>query len=61
MASSAAFPFHSYLQAEKNVLSISSVADSLHSQRKGKSRPGGKEAPAGTNLNLDVCSSSVSS
>lgn len=42
--SSAAIPFHSYLQVEKNVFSIpvSSVADSLHSWRKGKSKPGGE-------------------
>lgn len=42
--SSAAIPFHSYLQVEKNVFSIpvSSVADSLHSWRKGKPRPGGE-------------------
>lgn len=58
LASSAAFPFHSYLQAEKNALSM---ADSLHSQRKGKSRPGGKEAPTGTTPTLEVCSSSVNS
>lgn len=61
LPSSAAFPFHSYLQAEKNVFSISSAADSLHSQRKGKPRPGGKGAPTGTNRNPDVCSSSVNS